>query len=42
MGLIELTEKLKIARQRGFIFNQILKLTKKFQSNPSNINIGYF
>ena len=30
MGMYELNKKLKIARQSGYIFNQINKLTKKF------------
>ena len=35
-------KKLKIAREKGFIFNQILKLTIKTYSNLSNINIQYY
>ena len=42
MGLYELNEKLKIARQRGFSFNQIVKLTTKIVCNLSNINICYY
>ena len=34
--------KIKIARQRGYIFNQINKLTIKIFSNRSNINIQYY
>ena len=30
MSLYDLSKKLKIARENGFIFNQIKKLTKKF------------
>ena len=39
MGLYELNEKIKIVRQRGFIFNQIPNLKIKIYSNLSNINI---
>ena len=42
LGMYELNKKLSIARQRGFIFNQINKLTKKIYSNLSNINIHYY
>ena len=41
MGLYELNKKLTIARENGFIFNQINKLTTKILSNLSNINIHY-
>ena len=41
MGLFELNKKLAVARERGFIFNQINKLTIKIYSNLSNINIHY-
>ena len=41
LGMYELNEKLYIARQRGFIFNHINKLTIKIYSNLSNINIHY-
>ena len=41
LGLYELNEKLTLARERGFIFNQINKLTIKIYSNLSNINIHY-
>ena len=41
MGLNELNKKLTTARERGFIFNQINKLTIKIHSNLSNINIHY-
>ena len=41
MGLFELNKKLTTARERGFIFNQINKLTIKIYSNLSNINIHY-
>ena len=34
--------KLDNARENGFIFNQINKLTIKIYSNLSNINICYF
>ena len=41
MGIYELIKKLKIARDRGYIFNQISRLTIKIYSNLSNINIHY-
>ena len=41
MNLYELDKKLKLARERGYIFNQINKLTIKNYSNLSNINIHY-
>ena len=41
MGLYDLNKKLVVARQRGFIFNQINKLTIKIYSNLSNITIHY-
>ena len=31
MGLFELNKKITVAQQRGYIFNQILKLTKNLQ-----------
>ena len=42
MNFYELNKKLTIARQIGFIFNQINKLTIKIYSNLSNINIHYY
>ena len=41
MGMCELNKKLTIARENGFIFNQINKLTIKIYSNLSHINIHY-
>ena len=41
MGIYELNEKLAIAQQNGYIFNQINKLTIKSFSNISHINIHY-
>ena len=41
MGLYELNQKLTLAKRRGFIFNQINKLTIKNLSNLSNVNIHY-
>ena len=41
MGSYELNKKLTIARENGYIFNQINKLTIKIYSNLSNINIHY-
>ena len=42
MGSCELNKKLTIARERGFILNQINKLTIKIYSNLSHINIHYY
>ena len=42
MNLYDSNRKLKIARQRGFIFNQINKLTTKFYSSLSNKIIHYY
>ena len=42
MGIYELNKKLTVARERGFIFNQINKLTIKRYSNLSHINIHYY
>ena len=41
MGMYELNKKLTIARENGFIFNQINKLTVKNYSNLSHLNIHY-
>ena len=41
MVLYELNKKLTLARERGYIFNQINKLTKKIYSNLSHMNIHY-
>ena len=41
-GLYELNKKLTIAREEDFLFNQITKLTEKFCSNLSQINIHYY
>ena len=41
MGMYELNKKLTLARERGYIFNQINKLTIKIYSNLSYINIHY-
>ena len=41
MGMYELNKKLTIARENGFIFSQINKLTIKILSNLSYINIHY-
>ena len=41
MGMYELNKKLTIARENGFIFNHIKKLTIKILSNLSYINIHY-
>ena len=42
MGLNGLKEKLKSARQNGFIFDRINKLTKKIDSNLSRIHICWY
>ena len=42
MGLFELNKKLTIARQRGFIFNQINKLSIKFYSHLRYVTIKYY
>ena len=42
MGSYELNKKLTVARQNGFTFNQINKLTIKIYSNLSHINIHYY
>ena len=41
MNLIDLNEKSTVSRNNGFIFNEIVKLTKKMYSSLSNINIHY-
>ena len=41
MAMYELNKKLTVARQRGYIFNQINKLTIKIYSNLSHIKIHY-
>ena len=41
MGMYELNKTLTAARENGYIFNQINKLTIKIYSNLSNINIHY-
>ena len=41
MGLFELNKKLTVARETGFIFNQMNKLTIKIYSDLSNIIILY-
>ena len=42
LSLYEIIKKLKIARQKGFIFNEIHKLTIKIYSYLSNIKIRYY
>ena len=42
MGMYELNQKLTLAKQRGFKFNHIIKLTIKIYSNLSNINTLYY
>ena len=42
MSLYELNNKLKIAREYGFIFNQIIRFTMKFYSILSQTNTHYY
>ena len=42
LGLYELNKKLSIARQRGYIFNHINKLTIKFYTPLSKNNIHHY
>ena len=42
MGLFELNKKGTVARQKGFIFNQIKKRSIKIYSNLSYINIHHY
>ena len=42
MNLYEVIKKLTVARQNGFLFNQINKLTIKFYSPLRYINISYY
>ena len=42
MNLYDLNKKLKVARQNGFIFNQINNLEIKFYSHLQYINISYY
>ena len=42
VGSYELNKKLTVARQKGFILNQINKFTKKIYGNLSNINICFY
>ena len=42
MNLYELNKKLTVARQNGFIFNQINKLTLNFYSHLRYINISNY
>ena len=42
MASYELNKKLTVARERGFIFNQIKKLTIIFYRNLSHINIHHY
>ena len=42
MNLYELNKKLTVARENGFIFNQINKLTINFYSHLRYININYY
>ena len=42
MDLYELNKKLTVARQNGFLFNQINKLTRKFYSHLQYIKISNY
>ena len=42
LGLYEIKKNIKIARQRGFSFNQIKKVTLKIYSHLTYINISFF
>ena len=42
MALCELNKKLKFARQKGFIFIPIIKLTIKIYCNLSHTNISFY
>ena len=42
MGLFEINKKLNVARQNGFMFNQVNKLTIKFYYHLRFINISYY
>ena len=42
LGLYELNKKLTLARERGFKFNQINRLTVKIYSHQRYINISYY
>ena len=42
MNLYELNKKLTVARQKGFILNQINKLSIKFYSHLRYMNISYY
>ena len=42
MNLYELNKKLTVARQSGFMFNQITKLTIKIYSHLRYINMSYY
>ena len=42
MGMYEINQKLTLSKQRSFKFNHLNKLTIKFYSNLSNINIHHY
>ena len=42
INLYDLIKKLKVARQNGFVFNQINKLIIKIYSHSRCINISYY
>ena len=42
MNFYELNKKLTVARQNGFVFNQLNELITKFYSYLRYINIGYY
>ena len=42
MNLFELSKKLTLTRQKGYLFNQITKLTIKIRSHLRYINVSYY
>ena len=42
MNLYELNKKLTVARENGYIFNQVNKLTVNFYSHLRYVHIGYY
>ena len=42
MNLYDLNKNIKVARQNGFVFNQLIKLLKNFSSHKRYINKSYY
>ena len=42
MNLYDLNKKVKSSRQKGFLFDQLNKLTIKLYSSLPNVNICYY